>query len=95
MPLGDTTLYESFEDATSYPAPGQVLWHPADASEAELLIAYGPTRFSSKAGQLAGNHFLTLDVDPEQLAAIGRGVLWHGAIDISFEVMTGETHLRA
>jgi hypothetical protein len=85
MPLGDTTLYESYEDPTSHPAPGQVLWHPAGISEAELLIPYGPTRFASKAGQRAGNHFLTLEGDPAELAAIGRTVLWHGAIDVSFE----------
>ncbi|HEY7234565.1 MAG TPA: DUF3830 family protein [Gemmatimonadaceae bacterium] len=85
MPLGDTGLYDGFEDATSFPAPGQVLWHPAGASEAELLIAYGPTRFASKAGQLAGNHFLTLDADPVELAEIGRSVLWNGAVDVVFE----------
>ncbi len=85
MPLGDTTLYEGYENATSYPAPGQVLWHPADMSEAELLIPYGPTRFASKAGQLAGNHFLTLDADSRELAEVGRAALWHGALDISFE----------
>jgi hypothetical protein len=87
MPLGDTTLYESYEDPTSYPAPGQVLWHPAGVSEAELLVPYGPTRFASKAGQLAGNHFLTLDVDPVELAALGRSVLWNGAVDVAFETI--------
>jgi Protein of unknown function (DUF3830) len=86
MPLGETTLYDSYEDATSYPAPGQVLWHPPGISEAELLVPYGPTRFASKAGQLAGNHFLTLEVDPDELAALGRVVLWNGAVDVSFEV---------
>lgn len=85
MPLGDTTLYDGYEDATSYPSPGQVLWHPRDASEAELLIAYGPTHFASKAGQLRGNHFLTLEADAKELANIGNGVLWHGAVDVSFE----------
>jgi hypothetical protein len=85
MPLGDTMLYDGYEDATSYPSPGQVLWHPRDASEAELLIAYGPTHFASKAGQLKGNHFLTLEAGDGQLAAIGRAVLWHGAVDVAFE----------
>jgi Protein of unknown function (DUF3830) len=85
MPLGDMMLYDAYEDATSFPAPGQVLWHPPDVSEAELLIPYGPTCFASKAGQLAGNHFLTLEVDHAALAAIGRAVLWKGAVDVSFE----------
>ena len=85
MPLGETKLCDVYEDPTSYPAPGQVHWHPAGVSEAELLVPYGPTRFASKAGQLAGNHFLTLEVDPAQLAEVGRGVLWKGAVDVSFE----------
>ena len=29
-------------------------------SESELLIPYGGTDFSSKVGQLTGNHFLTI-----------------------------------
>ena len=86
MPLGDTRLCDAYEDATSFPAPGQVLWHPAGASEAELLIAYGPTRFASKAGQLAGNHFLTLELETRELAEIGRSVLWNGAVEVKFEV---------
>ena len=85
MPLGETTLYGAYEDPTSYPAPGQVLWHPPGVSEAELLVPYGPTRFASKAGQLAGNHFLTLEVDPLELGALGRAVLWKGAVDVSVE----------
>lgn len=87
VPLGNLTLTDSYEDPTSYPAPGQVLWHPAGVSEAELLIPYGPTRFASKAGQLAGNHFLTLEADPAVIAELGRGVLWNGAVDISFETI--------
>lgn len=85
VPLGTTTLYESYENPTSYPAPGQVLWHPAGVSEAELLVPYGPTRFASKAGQLAGNHFLTIEADPAELETLGRSVLWKGAADVSFE----------
>lgn len=86
MPLGELQLYDSYEDPTSYPAPGQVLWHPPGVSEAELLVPYGPTRFASKGGQLAGNHFLTLEVDPVELGSLGRAVLWGGAVDVSFEV---------
>ena len=85
MPLGEMSLYGKYEDPTSYPAPGQVLWHPPGVSEAELLVPYGPTRFASKAGHLAGNHFLTLEVDPVELANFGRAVLWKGAADVSFE----------
>jgi hypothetical protein len=85
MPLGELALYDGYEDPTSFPAPGQVLWHPPGVSEAELLVPYGPTRFASKAGQLAGNHFLTLEVDRVELATLGRAVLWNGAVEVSFE----------
>ena len=84
MPLGEMQLYDAYEDPTSYPAPGQILWHPPGVSEAELLVPYGATRFASKAGQLAGNHFLTLEVDPVALREIGHAVLWNGAVDVSF-----------
>ena len=45
----------------------------------ELLIPYGPTSFASKAGPLAGNHFLTVISGKEQLEELGRRVLWEGA----------------
>jgi hypothetical protein len=51
------------------------------------LIAYGGVQFASKAGQLAGNHFLTIaDAGGGQLAALGRKTLWEGAQDIVFSM---------
>ena len=41
--------------------------------------------FSSKMGQLAGNHFLSVVEGVEQLPEMGRRVLYHGAQDIVFE----------
>jgi hypothetical protein len=38
-------------------------------------------------GQLAGNHFITLTDGHEQLAAMGRTVLWQGAQPILFETL--------
>ena len=84
IPLGDLQFGVGYEDATSYPAPGQILLFPGGISETEILIAYGPTCFASKAGQLAGNHFLTIEDNLDVLAELGQGTLWSGAKDIKF-----------
>ena len=84
IPLGDLQFGIDYEDATSYPAPGQIILFPGGISEAEILIAYGPTCFASKAGQLAGNHFLTIEDNLDMLAELGRRSLWSGAKDIEF-----------
>lgn len=86
IPLGDFKLDVGFENHTSHPAPGEILWYPGGLSETELLFPYGNTMFASKVGQLAGNHFLTVVEGREQLAAMGRLVLYEGAQDIVFEV---------
>jgi hypothetical protein len=85
VPLADYDLGVDSENATSHPAPGQVLWHPPGLSEAELLVPYGSTRFSSRVGQLAGNHFLTIIDEGGGLAEVGRRLLWEGAQSIRFE----------
>lgn len=87
IPLGDNDFDVGYEDALSHPAPGQILFHPGGISVPEILIAYGPTRFASKSGQLAGNHFITITKDLENLAAIGNATLWEGAFDIRFEAI--------
>ena len=71
-------------NATSYPVPGQLLFHPGGISETEILLAYGSVRFGSKVGQLAGNHFLTIVEGAEQLPELGRLTLWQGAQTIEF-----------
>lgn len=86
LPLGELRLDVPPENATSYPAVGQILLYPGGISETEILIAYGPTRFASKAGQLAGNHFLTLSSGAEHLAEIGRRALWQGAQPLSMRM---------
>ncbi|MGH2394829.1 MAG: DUF3830 family protein [Candidatus Limnocylindria bacterium] len=47
-----------------------------------MLFPYGACSFSSRVGQLAGNHFATVTSGQEQLAEMGRRVLWEGAQDI-------------
>ena len=86
VPLADYDLGVPYENATSHPAPGQVLWHPPGLSEAELLVPYGSTSFSSRVGQLAGNHFLTIIDEHGDLAAVGRRLLYEGAQPIRFEL---------
>jgi hypothetical protein len=86
IPLGEFALGVGFENHTSHPAPGEVLWYPGGFSETELLLPYGATMFASKLGQLAGNHFLTIVEGREQLRELGRMVLWQGAQDILFEL---------
>jgi hypothetical protein len=85
IPLGDFKLDVGFENHTSHPAPGEILWYPGGFSETELIFAYGDVMFSSRMGQLAGNHFLTVVEGTDQLAEMGKRVLWQGAQDIVFE----------
>jgi hypothetical protein len=85
IPLGDLDLGIGYENATSYPAAGEILLHPGGVSETEILLGYGAVRFASKVGQLAGNHFLTITEGKENLAALGKLVLWSGAQNIAFE----------
>lgn len=87
IPLGDLPTDLQFENATSYPRPGQLIFYPGGLSEAEILLAYGPVCFASKAGQLAGNPFLLIDEGLERLAAVGRETLWQGAQRIAFELV--------
>ncbi len=79
VPLGDLDLAVPMENATSHPSRGDLLFYPRGASETELLFAYGSCCFSSRVGQLAGNHFLTLTAGLELLPELGRLVLWKGA----------------
>jgi len=86
IPLGDRDFEVGYEDATAYPAPGQILLYPRGVSETEILIAYGSVHFASKAGTLAGNHFATIEGDLERLREIGVATLWEGAKPIRFEL---------
>ena len=42
-------------------------------------------RFASIVGQLAGNHFLTIEEGRENLRDLGVMMLYEGAQDITFE----------
>jgi hypothetical protein len=85
VPLGDLETGLAPENATAYPRPGEIVLYPGGVSETEVLIAYGYTRFASKAGQLAGNHFLTIVSGGERLAELGKTTLWKGAQAITID----------
>ena len=85
IPFGDDKLAVGYENHTSHPAPGDIIVYTGELSEGEILIAYGGVTFSSKLGQLAGNHFATIVDGREQLAEMGRRTLWQGAQDIVIE----------
>ena len=88
IPLGDFKLDVPWENATRYPAPGEVLFYPGGYSETEILFPYGSCAFASKLGGLAANHFLTVVEGKENLREMGRKVLWEGAQDIVFEALS-------
>ena len=85
IPMGDEEFDLPWENNTSYPAPGHLLFYPGGVSETEILFPYGSTSFASKAGALAGNHFATVFEGVERLPELGRKALWEGAQEIRFE----------
>lgn len=89
IPLGDFDMGVGFENHTSYPSRGDILLYPGGYSETEILFPYGSCSFASRMGPLAGNHFLTILDGRENLAALGRLVLWEGAQDIVFSKSPG------
>lgn len=77
-----------FENHTSYPRPGQILIYAQGFSEPEMLMPYGACAFNSKVGQIAGNHVLTIEAGASSLANLGHDVLWKGANEISFRLLS-------
>jgi uncharacterized protein DUF3830 len=87
VPLGwELDLGLGPENASSYPAAGELLPYPGGLSEVEILFPYGATCFASKMGQLAGNHFATIVDGRERLPELGHAILWEGARDVSFDL---------
>ncbi|KQQ44800.1 cyclophilin-like superfamily protein [Rhizobium sp. Leaf311] len=86
IPLGDYNFGVGYENHTSHPAPGHIILYPGGISETEILLAYGGVDFSSKMGQLAGNHFITITSNLENLSVLGNKTLWEGVQQIRFEL---------
>lgn len=85
IPLGTFDLGVTEENAISVPEPGQLLFYPGGISETEILLPYGAARFSSVAGALAGNRLLTITDNLDELARLGKDILWNGSREIRFE----------
>jgi hypothetical protein len=79
IPFGEHDVGIGPENATSDPAPGELLLYPGAVSETELLLPYGSCAFASKAGQFAGNHFATVVEGADKLREVGLRCLWQGA----------------
>lgn len=89
VPLARLDLGVGREAALTSPSAGDILFHPLDRSECEILIPYGKSAFRSKDGDLTGNHFLTIVEGRDQLTRVGHLVLWQGSQDIEFFAFTG------
>lgn len=79
------------ENHTVYPSRGDLLLYPGFRNEQEILLACGPTCFKSPAGELAGNHFATLDASRERLVALEQLTLEEGTQEITIRTADGRT----
>jgi hypothetical protein len=84
VPFPPPSVALVFENHTSFPHPGEILLYANGFSEPEILLPYGACAFNSKVGQLAGNHFLTIEQGAADLCSLGHDVLWGGAHKVSF-----------
>ena len=66
---------------------GEMVLYPGGVSETEMMLAYGCCHFGSKAGELAGNHFLTVTEGKEKLMDIGREILYNGAETVEISIL--------
>jgi hypothetical protein len=85
LPMDDWGIEVPFENHTSHPSRGDLLYYPGGISEKEMLIPYGSAIFGSKVGQLQGNHFATIVEGADRLREMGEKVLWEGAQEIVIE----------
>jgi hypothetical protein len=77
------------ENAVTHPRPGQILLYAGPKSVPELLIPYGFCVFACRAGSLAGNHVITLDIDSSRLSSLGHALLYQGAQPLHLRLAHG------
>jgi hypothetical protein len=88
IPYGSFRPDIEYENHTSHPIPGMLAMYPGGISECEIFFPYGACTASSKVGQLAANHFATVEPDEgwqDRLREVGRRALWEGAQTIRIE----------
>lgn len=83
LPLTNEITQPDFENSTTHPSKGELLFYPGHLSEKEILIPYGSSTFASKVGYLPGNHFASIEDGLDRLAEVGKRVLWEGAKKIT------------
>ena len=71
VPLGDYQVGRRLRDATSYPAPGEILFYPGGYSETEILFQH--TARASSPASLASWPATTFSDDRRQPRAVARG----------------------
>lgn len=79
-----------YENHTVYPSYGDLLLYPGFRNEQEILVPCGPTCFKSPAGELAGNHFATLDTSRDRLRELEELTLRDGLQPVELELV-GDT----
>ena len=87
IPYGDNYIKVPYENHTSHPSRGEALLYPGGLSEAEIIFAYGSCSFSSKVGQLAGNHFLSVINNLDEWYALGRKILYEGMQTLTIDLL--------
>lgn len=75
------------ENHTVYPSCGDLLLYPGYRNEQEILVPCGPTCFKSPAGELAGNHFATLETPRDVLATVEERTLQEGVLDVTLRLV--------
>jgi hypothetical protein len=88
IPYGEFRPGIDYENHTSHPSPGMLAMYPGGISECEIFFPYGACTTASKVGQLAANHFASIDPDEgwaDRLREVGRRALWEGAQPIRIE----------
>ena len=74
------------ENHTVYPSCGDLLLYPGYRNEQEILVPCGPTCFKSPAGELAGNHFATLEASRDTLVELEERTLRDGALSATLRL---------